>query len=197
MKEMPSRSLSQAADLPQAADPLGRFKDTVIGSIPTEWDVVPFGKVATLQRGKDLPRRLRNPGSYPVVGFSGVLDHHSEFVARGPGMLVGRSGSVEKTTWVAGDYWPPNTTLRFKDFHQNDPRFVYYFCSCSDSCPYVTGVNVLTLNWIVVHPVKVAIPSLAEQRRIAHVLSTIQEPRGEIHVLHRNRQGEHADHSTE
>jgi len=151
------------------------FKDTEIGPIPVEWEVVPLGKVATLQRGKDLPKRKRVLGPFPVIGSSGILGYHSESVSEGPGVLVGRSGSVGKTTWVGGDYWPLNTTLWVKNFHGNDRKFVYYLLSYFDFGKYAAGVSVPTLNRNLVHPVKIALPPLPEQRRIAHVLSTIQQ----------------------
>jgi hypothetical protein len=41
--------------------PTNDFKDTEIGPIPVDWRVVTFEQLATLQRGKDLPKKDRCP----------------------------------------------------------------------------------------------------------------------------------------
>jgi type I restriction enzyme S subunit len=143
--------------------------------VPTGWEVLPLGQVATLQRGKDLPKSQRTHGPYPVIGSNGVVGYHSEAVAHGPGVLIGRSGSVGKATWIGHDYWPLNTALWVKDFHGNDPEFVYYLLDYIDLGRFAAGVSVPTLNRNLVHPVKVAIPAASEQRSIAHALHTAQE----------------------
>src|SRR6185437_15951470 len=102
--------------------------------------------VVTLQRGKDLPVQERLHGSVPVIGSSGVVGCHSDFVACGQGVLVGRSGSVGSVTWAEGQYWPLNTTLWVSDFHGNDPKFVFYFLRFLDLGKFTAGVSVPTLN---------------------------------------------------
>jgi restriction endonuclease S subunit len=70
-------------------------KETDIGPVPENWEIVPLGELATLQRGKALPVQDRQRGRYPVVGSNGFVGYHKEFVAEGPGVTVGRSGSVD------------------------------------------------------------------------------------------------------
>jgi type I restriction enzyme, S subunit len=146
-------------------------------SMPKNWLIKNFIDVATLQRGKDLPLDLRSPGSYPVIGSNGVAGYHSEFVSKGPGVLVGRSGSAGKVTFIETNFWPLNTTLWVKDFHENDPAFIYYFLSHFDFGRYTAGVSVPTLNRNLVHPIKVRIPPLPEQRAIARALRAVQGAR--------------------
>ena len=144
---------------------------------PKDWLIKNFVDVATLQRGKDLPLDIRSPGSYPVIGSNGVAGYHSEFVSKGPGVLVGWSGSVGKVTFIETNFWPLNTTLWVRDFHENDPTFIYYFLSHFDFARYSAGVSVPTLNRNLVHPIKVCIPPLPEQRAIARALRAVQGAR--------------------
>jgi type I restriction enzyme S subunit len=95
-------------------------------------------------------------------------------VAKGPGVFVGRSGSVGKVTWVETDYWPLNTALWVKDFHGNDRQFVFYFLSSLNLSHVAAGVSVPTLNRNLVHPLPVVVPGEKEQRAIAGVLRTVQ-----------------------
>jgi len=149
------------------------LKETEVGWVPERWETTALGDVATLQRGNDLPTAQRKEGPYPVVGSNGIVGHHSEFIAHGPGVLVGRSGSVGAVSWVGEDYWPLNTSLWVRDFHGNDALFVYYFLSHIDLSQYSAGVSVPTLNRNLVHPVKVGKPPIPIQRQISSSLSTV------------------------
>lgn len=151
------------------------LKETDIGLMPEEWDVVRLGDVVTLQRGNDLPKRNRKKGSFPVVGSNGIVDYHSKCVASGPGVLVGRSGSAGRVTWIEGSYWPLNTALWVKDFHGNDRRFCYYLLDYSGLEKYAEGVSVPTLNRNSVHPVQISIPSLSVQQEISGSLFAIDQ----------------------
>jgi type I restriction enzyme S subunit len=144
------------------------------GDVPSHWEIRPLGEVATLQRGKDLPKADRTGGLHPVVGSNGRVGAHSEAVASGPGVLVGRSGSVGNVVWEEEDFWPLNTTLWVKNFHENDPRFVFYLLSRFDFRAYASGVSVPTLNRNLIHPVRVGVPQVSEQREIAAALDAAE-----------------------
>jgi type I restriction enzyme S subunit len=150
-------------------------KETEVGRVPKNWGVVRLGDVATLQRGKDLPKAKRKKGNYPVVGSNRIVGYHDQYVAIGPGVLVGRSGSVGKTFYIESAYWPLNTSLWVKDFHGNYPKFVYYLFTTFDFTRYSTGVSVPTLNRNLIHPIKIPLPPLPEQQQIAHILSTVDK----------------------
>jgi type I restriction enzyme S subunit len=141
---------------------------------PGYWKSISLQEVATLQRGYDLPVDQRKQGPYPVVGSNGIVGYHKDFMVQGPGVLVGRSGSVGKVTWVGNNYWPLNTTLWVKDFHGNNPKFVFFLLSYLDLGKYTGGVSVPTLNRNTIHPLIIKIPPLPEQRAIAHVLQSVQ-----------------------
>jgi type I restriction enzyme S subunit len=143
------------------------------------WSVVSLGDSVTLSRGKDLPVQSRTQGQYPVVGSNGIVGYHSSYVAKSPGVLVGRSGSVGEVAWVEQNYWPLNTTLWVTDFHGNDPRFISFFLQHLDLGRFTGGVSVPTLNRNILHRIEVRIPPVAEQRAISNVLETVHEAREE------------------
>lgn len=146
----------------------------VEGRQPSIWQRVSLGEAVTLQRGKDLPIQERLAGPFPVIGSSGIVGYHSRFVANGPGVLVGRSGSVGSVTWAEGEYWPLNTALWVSDFHGNDPRFIFYFLEFLDLRRFTAGVSVPTLNRNTLHPLEVALPAIPEQRAIAQALGAVR-----------------------
>ena len=87
---------------------------------------LPMARVLTLQRGVDLTEEERRPGNVPVITTAGEVGVHDTAIEQGPGIVVGRYGSVGNVHWVEGPYWPHNTTLYVKDRHGNDPRWLFY-----------------------------------------------------------------------
>jgi type I restriction enzyme, S subunit len=147
------------------------LKQTEIGEIPESWSVLKVGKVITLQRGFDITRKEQRPGKIPVISSSGTLSYHDTAKVKGPGVIIGRKGSIGTAFYVEEDYWPHDTTLWVKDFHGNDPKFVYYFLKSLEVMHLDVGSSNPTLNRNHVHMILVGLPmSSEEQREIAEVL---------------------------
>ena len=104
---------------------------------------------------------------------NGIGGYHSQYRAKGPGVVTGRSGTIGKLHYIEDDYWPHNTSLWVTSFNGNYPKFVYHLYQLLDLSHYGTGSGVPTLNRNDVHDVKVFIPSLDEQKQISKILDTI------------------------
>lgn len=86
-------------------------------------------------------------------------------------MATGRSGSIGNVFYVEEDFWPLNTALYVKDFHGNEPKFVYYLLQLLDLGRFASGAGVPTLNRNDVHGELIPMPeSLEEQQQIVAVL---------------------------
>jgi len=134
------------------------------------WAEKRLGEVCTLQRGFDLPTSQRKEGDYPLISSSGCIDSQAEVKVSGPGVVTGRSGSIGSVFFIDQDFWPLNTTLYVKDFHGNDPRFIYYLLRKFDLKRFASGTGVPTLNRNSVHSELVYIPSTtSEQKRIVAI----------------------------
>jgi type I restriction enzyme S subunit len=141
-----------------------------------EWCDTTLGDVLTLQRGFDLPEADRKAGPYPVIASTGPVGTHDEPMVHGPGVVIGRSGSLGGGQFITGDFWPLNTTLWVKDFKGNDRRFCYYLLKSLDLAHFNAGSGVPTLNRNHIHPLPVTVPKdLREQRAIAHILGTLDD----------------------
>jgi type I restriction enzyme, S subunit len=134
-----------------------------------------LGEIIALQRGFDLPESHRKDGDIPVIASTGVVGHHAEKRVDGPGVVIGRSGSIGGGQYIAGDFWPLNTTLWVKDFKGHDPRFIYYLLRSIDFTPFNAGAGVPTLNRN--HLDSIAVPSFSEPQEnlIASVLSAYDD----------------------
>ena len=134
------------------------------------WQTKKLVEVATLQRGFDLPTQNRVSGDIPLVTSSGICDTHNVSAVRGPGVATGRSGSIGNVFFIKEDFWPLNTVLYVKDFHGNDPRFVFHLLKEFDLKRFASGSGVPTLNRNFVHDELVSVPPFSEQQRIAGTL---------------------------
>lgn len=141
----------------------------------SEWRELPLGEVATLQRGFDLPERNRKPGNVPVVSSSGISGTHNVVKVRGPGVVTGRYGTLGRVFYIEQDFWPHNTTLFVKDFHGNEPRFVYYLLSGLNLAQQSAVSAVPGINRNDLHRIPVLLPPLPVQRRIAQILGRLDD----------------------
>lgn len=132
------------------------------GQLRANWTLKPLIDVATLQRGYDLPIQDRKAGKIPVIAASSIVGAHCEAKVKGPGVVTGRSGSIGNVLFIVEDYWPLNTTLYVKDFHGNEPRYVFYLLQQIELARFHEGTGVPTLNRNNVHSLLVPVPPLAE-----------------------------------
>jgi type I restriction enzyme S subunit len=140
--------------------------------VSAPWTTETLGNVATLQRGFDLPSRLRRRGTVPIVTSSGVEGTHCDAKVKGPGVVTGRYGTIGEVFFVARDFWPLNTTLYVRDFHRNDPLFVSYLLRTIDFHSHSGKTGVPGVNRNDLHEVVVLLPpTKAEQETIAQALN--------------------------
>ena len=137
--------------------------------------IVSLSDAITLQRGFDLPTSQRRQGKYPVVASAGTTTTHDKFKVKGPGVVIGRSGSIGGGQYVESDFWPLNTTLWVKDFKGNDEKFIYYTLKSLDFSNFNVGAAVPTLNRNHLSALKVRIPDVDKQKKIANILGSLDE----------------------
>ena len=138
------------------------------------WHTVPLGEVVTFQRGFDLPQRERRNGSIPIVSSSGITGFHDIAMVQPPGVVTGRYGTIGELFYVPEPFWPLNTTLYVRDFHGNDPRFVYYHLQRFDFATFSGKSGVPGVNRNDLHTETIFLPiDISEQRAIAEALSDV------------------------
>jgi type I restriction enzyme, S subunit len=135
------------------------FEDSALGSTPAGWRVGTLEDLLVLQRGFDLPSQDRVPGKYPIIAASGPSGTHEVPMAKGPGVVTGRSGVLGRVFLELEDYWPLNTTLWVKEFRGASPCYAYELLRLLDFQSFNAGSAVPTLNRNHVHNLKYLIPS--------------------------------------
>ncbi|MDF2393584.1 MULTISPECIES: restriction endonuclease subunit S [Aeromonas] len=137
------------------------FEESALGLVPKGWAIGELQDLLVLQRGFDLPASARTPGAYPLIAASGPNGTHNVAMAKGPGVITGRSGVLGKVFLTLEDYWPLNTTLWVKEFKHATPCYAYELLRMLDFSSFNAGSAVPTLNRNHIHSLKYLLPSKA------------------------------------
>ncbi len=141
--------------------------------VPEGWRDATLGDLVKLQRGHDLPGHSRQEGEIEVIGGGGPNGFHNVAKASAPGIVIGRSGSgIGNAWWTDKPFWPLNTGMYVTDFLRNDPRFCFLWLDWIDFTSHNSGGAQPSLNRNFIYPIPLPLPPLAEQKKIAEILST-------------------------
>jgi len=88
--------------------------ESELGAIPRGWEVGHLSNHIELAYGKSLPKRKRAGGKVPVYGSGGIDGFHDDALVKGPGIIVGRKGTVGSVMWENRDFFPIDTTFFVK-----------------------------------------------------------------------------------
>ena len=137
----------------------------------TDWPRVRLGDVLSLEYGKSLPARTRDPlGEYPVAGSNGPDGKHTTALVSSPGIVVGRKGSAGRVYWYDNDFWPIDTTYYVVPRMSLEIRWAYYLLSRLRLDRFATTTGVPGLNRNDAYGLEISLPPRSEQRRIVEIL---------------------------
>jgi type I restriction enzyme S subunit len=154
----------------------------VVGDIPEDWKWVKLGDEIELLYGKGLTEKERKNGVYPVYGSSGIIGYHNDYLVKGPGIIIGRKGSVGEVNLSKTNFYPIDTTYYLKLKNDNDIFFFYYLLKTLRLNEINSHSAVPGLSREDVYSLYIPLPPLPEQKAIAEVLSNIDD---KIELLHR------------
>lgn len=119
---------------------------------------IKLGEAVTFQRGFDITKVEQISGEVPIVSSSGISSTHNKSRAKGPGVVIGRKGTLGTVHFVTRDYWPHDTTLWVKNFKGSNPQFISYFLRTLKLENFDTGSSNPTLNRNHLHKIGVVFP---------------------------------------
>lgn len=141
-----------------------------------EWLATTVGDFAPFTYGKGLPASKRiQTGQIPVFGSNGIVGWHDEPLTKGPTVIVGRKGTVGAIHYSPTPCWPIDTTFFVTGDSAMLARFQYYILGSLGLGSMNTDSAVPGLNRDEAHARELRVPSISEQRAIAHVLGTLDD----------------------
>ena len=139
------------------------------------WKPAVLQDLVYLQRGFDITKAQQNAGGVPVFSSSGLSSWHNEARAHGPGVIIGRKGTLGSVHYSEGNYWPHDTTLWSKSLRGNSARYVYYALKCLGLERFNVGGANPTLNRNHIHGLPIYIPERNLQDNIVSILSAYDD----------------------
>jgi type I restriction enzyme S subunit len=179
--------LTQSIFLDMFGDPVRKRSNDeweASGLSDAGWTRCRVGDQLTLQRGKDITKSSAKPGEVPVISSGGVSFYHDKALIVGPGVLLGRKGSVGNVHYSAVDFWPHDTTLYVKDFKGNLPRYIYYFFRRFPISQYEASAANPSLNRNNIHPVEVCWPPVELQQHFVSIYEFVEEQKMQLSIQH-------------
>lgn len=144
--------------------------------VPPSWVWGSLGHITICRDGERIPvsRELRaqRVGPFDYYGASGVIDKIDGFLFEKPLLLVGEDGAnlINRSTPIAfiarGKYWVNNHAHVLDAVEEDMLPYLALFINATDLREYITGTAQPKMNQAKMNSIKVAVPPLAEQRRI-------------------------------
>lgn len=86
------------------------FRQWFIEEAKEDWENGVLEQLIDLKYGKALKQEDRSGSGYPVVASSGIVGFHKEYLVEGPGIVIGRKGTLGKVYFMEGNFYPIDTS---------------------------------------------------------------------------------------
>ncbi|HHX44535.1 MAG TPA: restriction endonuclease subunit S [Chloroflexi bacterium] len=161
------------------------LKETEIGMVPEEWEVLPLGELVSVHDKKRIPvsaeKRSRMRGPYPYCGANGIVDFVDDFLFEGEYVLLaedgGRWGGYEESAYVMkGRFWVNNHAHIIQALEGVTLNaYVVQVLNYMDISRYISGTTRGKLNQGVMKSLPLPVLPLDVQQAVAHALRTVDE----------------------
>lgn len=145
-----------------------------------EWETL--GKLAENLDSMRRPIKsgLRDLGSIPYYGASGIVDYVKDYIFEGDFLLVSEDGAnlLTRNTPIAfsisGKSWVNNHAhiLKFETYAER--KYVEYYLNSIDLTPYISGATQPKLNKKSLESISIPNPSPEEKERIVAILDKFE-----------------------
>ncbi len=152
-----------------------KFKDSPIGRIPEEWEVVRLGEVVYFKNGKSPI--FSEEGTYPVYGSNGLIGFSKTYQFEGEHLIIGRVGASGEVRMVSGKFFASDNCLVGLLIKEEDVnlKYMFYYLKYFDLKRFITQTAQPLITQSLINNLLIPLPPLSEQKRIAEILSQIDQ----------------------
>lgn len=114
-------------------------------------------------------------GKYPVYGSNGITGYIDNYKVEGPGVIIGRKGTVGAINYSRNNFTPTDTAyyLSIKDTQKDDFKFWYYYLQLLGLDKLNTHSSVPGLSREIAYLINVSPPEIKTQLKISSILSVL------------------------
>ena len=138
-----------------------------------EWITYKIKDVLSIGNGRDY-KHLNN-GGIPVFGTGGYMTSVDECLYDGETTFIGRKGSINKPFYYNGKFWTVDTLFYTHSFNGITPKFTYCLFQTINWLKYNEASGVPSLSKDTIEKIKINIPGLEEQNKIAKLMFALDE----------------------
>lgn len=140
----------------------------------SEWEEYKLSDLMQIKYGKD--HKHLGDGSYPLYGSGGVMRYVEKPLYDDESILIPRKGTLSNLFYLNEPFWSVDTMFYTKiNKALAWPKYLYYTLKTVDLASLNVGSAVPSLTTEVLNDVVIALPSLPTQRRIAAILSSLDD----------------------
>ena len=131
-----------------------------------------LSQLLEIKNGKD--HKELPDGEYPVFGSGGVMRFVNEYLYDKPSILLPRKGSLDNIQYCDVPFWTVDT-LYYTVVNEElaNPYFLYRYLKLLDLSRLDSGTGVPSMTFDSYYGIKVMLPKIEEQKRIASVLQKL------------------------
>ena len=148
------------------------YKQTAVGIIPKDWEVKKLGEIAKIKHGRDQKSIEVKDGIYPILGTGGEIGRTNSFLYDKPSVLIGRKGTIDKPKYMDTPFWTVDTLFYTELSDTIVPKWLFNLFQTINWYHYNEASGVPSLSGSNISAIKLPIPPLPEQQKIAEILST-------------------------
>lgn len=154
------------------------YKDSAVGIIPQEWEVNRLGEICqTFKSGMTITsQNIEKSGLYPVYGGNGLRGYTDSFTHNGDYILIGRQGALcGNINFIRGRAYISEHAIAVQPNEGNSIEFLRYKLDFWNLNRFSESSAQPGLSVEKLVRYKLAVPPLAEQRKIAEILGVWDE----------------------
>lgn len=156
-----------------------RFRDDNGKNYPV-WQTKKIGDTLKIKHGKDQKKVALVDGQYPILGTSGEIGRTNSYLCNKPSVLIGRKGTINRPQYMDTPFWTVDT-LFYSEVDDNCfAKWMFYKFETIDWLFYNEASGVPSLSATTISNIKLKLPILPEQTKIANFLSLVDD---EINIL--------------
>ncbi len=135
------------------------------------WKLQQWKSVLEIKSGRSQKQVKNQDGKYPIYGSGGIMGYADDFICNEGTTIIGRKGTINKPIYVEEKFWNVDTAFGLSPSKYLDSKFLYYFCLGYDFTKHDKGTTLPSLvKKDLLANVFMAVPPIAEQRRIVEIL---------------------------
>ena len=133
-----------------------------------------LSELIEIKNGKD--HKSLCDGPYPVFGSGGVMRYVSEYLYDKPSVLLPRKGTLDNIQYCDFPFWTVDT-LYYTEVNTKfvNPYYLYRYLRLLDLSKLDTGTGVPSMTFDSYYGIRVTLPSIEEQNKIAYILQSLDK----------------------